>query len=347
MIERQVIAQKMKEKMIEEFVFNFLGKLSCSKIKIHRTPLGEKISVYTSRPGLIVGKKGVNIKELTSVLKEKFHMENPQIEVAEIINPDLDAATISRSLLSGFERFGPKRFKAMAYRAIDNTMKSGAKGVEIVIAGRGVPGERAKTWRFSAGYLKKSGDISAYHVDRSSEPANLKSGTIGVSVSVLHPDVSLPDDVVLKRKEVHTSDAKSDVEILKQAKEKSKEGKKEDKEVKENKKEIKKEEKEAGKEEMRKKNENTNMKEIKSEEKEFKENKKEIKKKNENTGMKEIKSEEKEVKENKKEIKKEEKEAGKEEMRKKNENTGMKEIKENEDAVEEIFEIIEEIKNDG
>src|SRR3989344_5611329 len=123
---------------------------------MQRTPLGEKISVYTSRPGLIVGRKGANIAKLTAELKKRFNMDNPQLEVVEIENPALDAATVVRNIINGFERFGPKRFKAMAYKALDDSMKAGARGIEIVIAGRGVPGERAKTWRFSAGYLKKS-----------------------------------------------------------------------------------------------------------------------------------------------------------------------------------------------
>src|SRR3989344_777901 len=150
MIEKQIVSQKMKEKQIEEYVFLFLGKVSCSHIKMQRTPLGEKISVYTSKPGLIVGRKGANIKILTEKLKTKFNMENPQLEVVEIQDPYLDASSVARVLISGFERFGTKRFKAMAYHALENSMKAGAKGIEIVIAGRGVPGERAKSWRFSA-----------------------------------------------------------------------------------------------------------------------------------------------------------------------------------------------------
>lgn len=209
MIEKQIVAQKLKERQIEEFVFSFLGKLSCSHIKMQRTPLGEKISVYTSRPGLIVGRKGANIKVLTDVLKEKFNMENPQLEVVEIQSPFLDASSVARSLMSGFERFGPKRFKAMAYTALENSMKAGAKGIEIVIAGRGVPGERAKTWRFSAGYLKKSGDISENFMDRCYESCNLRSGTIGIKVSILHPDVVLPDDITLK------SEKKEEVVLVK------------------------------------------------------------------------------------------------------------------------------------
>ena len=159
MIEKQILAQRLKEKQIEDFVFSFLGRLSCSHIKLQRTPLGEKISVYTSRPGMIVGKRGANIKSLTTQLKTKFHLENPQIEVEEIQNPALDAASVARNLMSGFQRFGPKRFKAMAYKVLDDCMKAGAAGIEVVIGGRGVPGERAKSWRFTTGYLKKSGDL--------------------------------------------------------------------------------------------------------------------------------------------------------------------------------------------
>lgn len=198
MIERQIIAQKLKEKQIEDFIFSFLGRLSCSHIKMQRTPLGEKITVYTSKPGLIVGKKGANIKNLTVSLKTKFNLENPQIEVGEITNPALDATSVAKNLMSGLQRFGPKRFKAMAYKALDDSMKAGATGIEIVISGRGVPGERAKSWRFSTGYLKKSGDIGYNHMDIAIEGCNLQSGTVGIKVKILPPDVQLPDDITFK-----------------------------------------------------------------------------------------------------------------------------------------------------
>lgn len=202
MIERQILAEKLKEKDIEDFVFSYLGKLSCSHVMVQRTPLGEKIIVHTSRPGLIVGRKGANIKAITEVLKKKFGMENPQIEVEEIVNPALDASSVTRVLISGFQRFGPKRFKAMAYKALQDALRAGALGIEVVISGRGVPGERAKMWRFSAGYLKKSGDISANHTDRCYEGCDLKSGTIGIKVSILHPDVVLPDKMKIKKAEL-------------------------------------------------------------------------------------------------------------------------------------------------
>ena len=206
MIERQILAEKVKEKDIEKFILGFLGKLSCSNVKIQRVPLGDKVSVYTSRPGLIVGRKGVNIRDLTHALKTKFGMDNPQIDVVEIENADLSAASVAKYIVNTLERFGPKRFKAVAYRTLDNTIKAGARGVEVVIAGRGVPGERSKTWRFSAGYLKKSGEVAESFVDKHNESCNLKSGTIGVKVSILKPDVVLPDDIKIRCEEKGSDD---------------------------------------------------------------------------------------------------------------------------------------------
>ncbi|HLC86144.1 MAG TPA: 30S ribosomal protein S3 [Candidatus Nanoarchaeia archaeon] len=213
MIERQIVAQKVREKQIEEYIFSIFGRQNCSHVKMQRTPLGEKISVYTSKPGLIVGKRGTNIKKVTDMLKTKFKMENPELEVVEIENPYLDAASVARNLINGFERFGPKRFKAMAYKALEDSIRAGAKGIEIVISGRGVPGERAKSWRFLSGYLKKSGDISESFMDRANEACNLRSGTVGIKVSILHPDVMLPDSITLrqeKKQEVQASEEKKE-----------------------------------------------------------------------------------------------------------------------------------------
>lgn len=198
MIERQIVAQRMKRKQVEEFIFSFLGKLSCSRLDIQRTPLGERILVYTSKPGLVVGRRGENIKNLTIILKTRYGMENPQIEVAEIEEPNLDAVSMVKSIVGTFERFGPKRFKAIAYNALERIMSAGAIGAEVVVSGRGVPGVRAKTWRFTAGYLSKSGDTSENYVNKAYETCHLRSGAIGIKVSILHPKVELPDTVRMK-----------------------------------------------------------------------------------------------------------------------------------------------------
>lgn len=190
-----------------------------------KTPLGEKIIVYTSRPGLVVGKKGSNIQKITETLKEKFKMENPQVEIAEISSPNLDPKSVAERILSSFERFGPKRFKSIGYSALQDIIDSGATGAEIVLSGRGLPSKRAKTWRFFAGHMKKSGDISLNHVKRSLVVAELKSGAIGIKVNILTPDVKLPDTIIFKdeEKKVNIEEVKEETEVIKKARKDGKE----------------------------------------------------------------------------------------------------------------------------
>lgn len=207
MIERKFVARKLKEKQIQDFIASFLSKSGQSRIEIKRIPLGEKIIVYTARPGLIVGKKGENIKQLTRVLKTKFHMENPQIEIGEIDNPLLDANSVADQIAYSLERFGPRRFKFLGYEYLKRIMDAGALGAEIIISGK-VPSARAKNWRFSAGYLKKSGDISESYVLRAYSPSYLKSGVIGIKVTILPSYIELPDKIKFMSDEVEDEEIK-------------------------------------------------------------------------------------------------------------------------------------------
>ena len=198
MIERKFVAEKLKELQVEQFIGEQIGLGKYSKIEIKKTPLGEKVIVYTAKPGLIVCKRGEAIKDLTKVLKTKFKMENPQVEVAEIQSPDLDAQTVAETISTTLEKFGPKRFKAIGYKMLQRIIDAGALGGEIVVSGRGVPGARAKSWRFYAGYLKKSGDVAVEGVKHAMCTANLKSGTVGIKVSIMPPETILPDKIEIK-----------------------------------------------------------------------------------------------------------------------------------------------------
>ena len=260
MIERQIVSKKLKEFQITEYIANVLDKPGYSHTEIQRTPLGEKVIIYTSRPGLIVGRKGSNIKELTEILKTKFGMENPQIEVSEIDNPNLNPLSVAKHIVHTFERFGPSRFKFLGYKMLQDIMDAGALGAEIVISGRGVPSQRSKTWRFTAGYLKKSGDISENYVSKSVAVAHLKSGAVGVKVFILTPDIKLPDDIkihalIKEEKKVEITPVKEEV-----VEEKEEEPKEEKKEKKEKKKPAKKKSAKKEKKPVKKEDGNTKKK---------------------------------------------------------------------------------------
>lgn len=194
MIERNILQQKIKEYHIKEFIAKEFMKTGYSHTKIQRTPLGDKVTIFTSRPGLVVGRKGETIKKLTNVLKNKFKIENPQIEIGEIENPYFDAQSIAEKIAYTLEKFGPKRFKSIGYKTLQSIMDAGALGAEIVISGK-IPSSRAKTWRFMDGYLKKCGHVSDKFVVRGMSTAFIKAGSVGIRVSIMPPGITLPDHV--------------------------------------------------------------------------------------------------------------------------------------------------------
>ena len=252
MIERKFVSESMKEFRIKEFVASHLSRVGLSDVKLQRTPLGEKIVVSASRPGLVVGRAGSNIQKLTRELKASFQLENPQIEIEEIKEINLDPNIVAESIASSMERFGTKQFKGAGYRALRNVMDAGALGVEILISGK-VPSQRSKTWRFYEGYLKKCGDIAITGVNVAFKTAFLKTGAVGIKVSIMPGDTKLPDRIeLLSQPQTLVEEAEEKVPVEEEAAEESKEQKseesKEEKPKKAAKKAAKKDEKEGDEE---------------------------------------------------------------------------------------------------
>lgn len=205
MIETKFIQDIMKEYQIEQYLAETLKNVGFSGAKLHKTPLGEKIILTASRPGLVVGRKGENIQQLTRVLKSKFKLENPQIEIVEVEKPMLNPAIVAERIASTLERFGPARFKGVGHKMLNEVMDAGAKGVEILISGK-IPSSRAKRWRFYQGYLKKSGDIAVSKVLMAHTQAHLKTGTVGIQVRIMPPDLELPDELIPKLKAIDNTE---------------------------------------------------------------------------------------------------------------------------------------------
>ena len=197
MEERKTVSLKKEEFAMKEFIKKWIGKGKISKVKIEYTPVGEKIILSTHKPGLVIGRKGERISELTTILKTKFKFENLQVDIDEIQEPEFDAQIMADEIALSLERFGPLKFKVVSYRTLQKIMKAGALGTEIRLNGK-LPGSRAKSWRFAQGYLKKTGD-SAKVVDRAQARAETKPGTVGVKVSILSPHAILKDRIELNK----------------------------------------------------------------------------------------------------------------------------------------------------
>jgi len=193
MEEKKFVKLKKDEFKIKEYIKKALGKGRVSNVYIEYTPIGEKIIISTSRPGYVIGRKGEKIAELTELLKRDYKLENPAIEIKEIEKPEFDAQTIADEIAIFLERFGSLKFKVAAYKMLQRIRRAGALGAEIRLSGK-LPSERAKSWRFSEGYLKKTGE-TAKIVERAQAVANTMAGTIGVKVDILPPDRKIHDKI--------------------------------------------------------------------------------------------------------------------------------------------------------
>jgi small subunit ribosomal protein S3 len=193
MEERKFIRLKKEEYGIKEYIKRDLGKGKISRLDIEYTPVGEKIIVHTTKPGLVIGRKGENIQSLTTVLKKRFKLENPHIEIAEIENPLFDAQNVADEIALALERMGNLKFKVIAYRKLQEIMKAGALGCELRLTGK-LPSDRAKSWRFAEGYLKKAGD-SNKEVDRAQATSLTKLGITGIKVAIMPPNAKIYDKI--------------------------------------------------------------------------------------------------------------------------------------------------------
>jgi len=198
MEEKKFVTFKKEEFGVREYITNELGKGRISSVTIEYTPVGEKIVVATSKPGQVIGRKGEKIEQLTRVLKKRFKLDNPHIEIKEIIDPFLDAQLVADDIALMLERKGSLKFKVIAYRTLQNIIKAGAMGVEIVLSGK-LPSDRARPWRFAHGYLKKTGD-PAKVVNKAQAQATTLQGVVGVKVSILPPDAHIHDRIIVDKK---------------------------------------------------------------------------------------------------------------------------------------------------
>ncbi|MCS7131608.1 MAG: 30S ribosomal protein S3 [Hadesarchaea archaeon] len=199
-IERIFVKRGYKMAELEEFLEKELERAGYGGVEIRPLPTGTRVVLYVERPGMVIGRKGRSIKQLTDELAQKYGMENPQIEVVEIKVPELCAPIMAKRIAFALER--GINFRRIGQTALRRIMRAGAKGAEIVLSGK-LSGERARSERFYEGYLKKAGEPATKFVSYGYAVAKLKPGVVGVKVRIMPPDVHLPDEIRLT-KEVGT-----------------------------------------------------------------------------------------------------------------------------------------------
>ena len=197
--ERRFVAENIHRVLLKEYLMKEVSRAGFGGLDVQRTPLGTRVILTMERPGLVIGRKGQTIKNLTTAIEEQFGFENPQIEVQEVKDPNLNAQIMAEKLAFSLERGW--HFRRAGHSSVRRIMDSGAKGCYIIIAGK-LTGQRHRTEKFKDGNIKFCGEPKANFMDQGYAVAKLKMGVIGVTVQIMEPNAKLPaDTTVLGRTE--------------------------------------------------------------------------------------------------------------------------------------------------
>lgn len=215
--ERKFIKENTKRSLIKKFLLEEIEGAGFGGMSIQRTPIGTRINILVERPGMVIGKGGSKIKELTENIQNKFNVDNPQIEIQEAgASAPLNAQIMAEKLAEALERGW--HFRRAGHSTVRRIINAGAKGCQIIIAGK-LTGSRHRTEKFTEGHVKYCGDIVKEIMDEGFATAKLKAGVLGVKVRIMKPDAKLPDEIKFKTRE------KEEVKIEKKAVEKEPETK--------------------------------------------------------------------------------------------------------------------------
>jgi len=188
--EQQFIHDGLRRQQIDEFFAEELGRAGYGGMELAQTPMGTQIVLRAEKPGMVIGKGGRNIRNITTEIEDRFGLEDPQIDVQEVDEPDLNGQIVADRLANALERGW--YFRKAGHTTVDRIMDSGALGAEIVLAGK-VTGARSRVAKFNRGYIKHNGEPADALVDRGDGVAVMKLGTIGVTVKLIPPGADLPD----------------------------------------------------------------------------------------------------------------------------------------------------------
>lgn len=191
---------------LNEFLTRELGEDGYSGVEVRVTPIRTEIIIRATRTQNVLGDKGRRIRELTSLVQKRFNFPEGTVELyaERVQNRALSAIAQAESLR--YKLIGGLPVRRACTGVLRYIMENGAKGVELIVAGK-VRGQRAKSMKFNSGYMVKSGNGAVHCVDKAHRHINLKQGVIGIKVAIMLPHdptgrdgvpIVLPDIVTIK-----------------------------------------------------------------------------------------------------------------------------------------------------
>ena len=182
---------------IKSYVEKKLKNASISKINIERAAKKLRLSIYSSRPGIIIGKKGADIETLKNNLSKMSNLE-VFLDIKEVRKPEVEAKLVAENIASQLEK--RISFRRAMKKAVQSAMRLGAKGVKVVCSGRLGGAEIARTEKYHEGSVPLHtlrGDI-----DYATAEAETTYGICGIKVWINKGEILLKDPYASEKKQV-------------------------------------------------------------------------------------------------------------------------------------------------
>ena len=182
---------------IKSYVGKKLKNASISKINIERAAKKLRLSIYSSRPGIIIGKKGADIETLKKDLSKLSGLE-VFLDIKEVRKPEVEAKLVAENIASQLEK--RISFRRAMKKAVQSAMRLGAKGVKVVCSGRLGGAEIARTEKYHEGSVPLHtlrGDI-----DYSTAEAETTYGICGIKVWINKGEILSKDPYASEKKQI-------------------------------------------------------------------------------------------------------------------------------------------------
>ncbi|MDF1630873.1 MAG: 30S ribosomal protein S3 [Alcanivoracaceae bacterium] len=169
---------------VREHLFSRLKNASVSRIKIERPADNVRITIFTARPGIVIGKKGEDVERLRKDVAQMMGVP-VAINIEEVRKPDLDARLVADNIAGQIER--RVMFRRAMKRAVQNSLKAGAEGIRVQLSGRLGGAEIARTEWYREGRVPLH--TLRADIDYASVRAETTYGTIGIKVWIFRGEV--------------------------------------------------------------------------------------------------------------------------------------------------------------
>ncbi|KKB96423.1 30S ribosomal protein S3 [Candidatus Arcanobacter lacustris] len=186
-------SQLHEDLIIRKYIKTSLGKSGISKVIIERPAKKARITIYTARPGLLIGKKGADIEKIKQKIA-KITSSEVFLNIVEIRKPEMDAVLIAESIAGQLEK--RIAFRRAMKRSIQTSMRLGALGIKIACSGRLGGAEIARTEWYREGRVPLH--TLRADIDYGIARANTTYGVIGIKVWVFKGEISKPEPVEAK-----------------------------------------------------------------------------------------------------------------------------------------------------